>query len=129
LFALIASREDASQDFVSVLAGTMPVEAFFDPRNLERYGAVPRTSSRERLSPETLARVMDVGERVPLLGARDRDPDGTGRDPHRRHRRRQPAPAVLSARPGAPSVIVGASAWVVDPGLEPTPRRSVWLVW
>jgi hypothetical protein len=44
LFALIASREDASQDFVSVLAGTMPVEAFFDPRNLERYDAVGRTS-------------------------------------------------------------------------------------
>jgi hypothetical protein len=44
LFALIASREDASQNFVSVLAGTMPVDAFFDPRNLQRYGAFPRTS-------------------------------------------------------------------------------------
>jgi hypothetical protein len=45
LFAQIASREDATQDFLSVLAGTMPVDAFFDPRNLERYGGVPRTSA------------------------------------------------------------------------------------
>jgi len=37
LFALIASREDASRDFMSVVAGTMPVEAFFDPQNLGRY--------------------------------------------------------------------------------------------
>jgi flavin-dependent dehydrogenase len=44
LFALIASRQDATQDFVSVLAGTMPVEAFFDPRNLERYGAMSDSS-------------------------------------------------------------------------------------
>jgi flavin-dependent dehydrogenase len=44
LFALIASREDATQDFVSVLAGTMPAEAFFDPRNLERYVAVSDSS-------------------------------------------------------------------------------------
>jgi flavin-dependent dehydrogenase len=39
LFALIASREDASQDFMSALAGTMPVEAFFDPQNLGTYMA------------------------------------------------------------------------------------------
>jgi len=45
LFASIATREDATQDFVSVLAGTMPVEAFFDPANLERYAPVPRTSA------------------------------------------------------------------------------------
>ena len=44
LFALIASREDATQDFVSVLAGTMPVEAFFDPGNLERYVAMSGSS-------------------------------------------------------------------------------------
>jgi 2-polyprenyl-6-methoxyphenol hydroxylase-like FAD-dependent oxidoreductase len=37
LFALIASREDASRDFMSVLAGTMPVESFFDAQNLGRY--------------------------------------------------------------------------------------------
>jgi flavin-dependent dehydrogenase len=45
LFALIADREEASRDFVSVLAGTMPVEAFFDPRNIERYGAMSGWSS------------------------------------------------------------------------------------
>jgi flavin-dependent dehydrogenase len=45
LFASIASREDASRDFVSVLAGTMPVEAFFDPRNLDGYDPVPQTSA------------------------------------------------------------------------------------
>jgi flavin-dependent dehydrogenase len=44
LFASIASREDATQDFVSVLAGTMPVEAFFDPGNLERYAPTPPTT-------------------------------------------------------------------------------------
>jgi flavin-dependent dehydrogenase len=44
LFALVASREDATQDFVSVFAGTMPVEAFFDPRNLERYDAMSGSS-------------------------------------------------------------------------------------
>jgi hypothetical protein len=44
LFALIASREDASQDFVSMLAGTMPVEAFFDPLNLDRYVAMSGSS-------------------------------------------------------------------------------------
>ncbi|HWL91744.1 MAG TPA: NAD(P)/FAD-dependent oxidoreductase [Actinomycetota bacterium] len=43
LFAAIASHEDATRDFVSVLAGTMPVEAFFDPANLERYVPEPRT--------------------------------------------------------------------------------------
>jgi flavin-dependent dehydrogenase len=45
LFALIATREDASQDFVSMLAGTLPVDAFFDPKNLAGYGAVPGTSA------------------------------------------------------------------------------------
>jgi flavin-dependent dehydrogenase len=44
LFALIASRADAAEDFVSVLAGTMPVEAFLDPRNLDRYGSMPDAS-------------------------------------------------------------------------------------
>jgi 2-polyprenyl-6-methoxyphenol hydroxylase-like FAD-dependent oxidoreductase len=44
LFASIASNEDASRDFVSVLAGTMPVEAFFDPGNLERYTPAPPTT-------------------------------------------------------------------------------------
>ena len=43
LFAAIASHEDGTRDFVSVLAGTMPVEAFFDPANLERYVPEPRT--------------------------------------------------------------------------------------
>jgi flavin-dependent dehydrogenase len=43
LFGLIASREDASRDFMSVLAGTMPVGAFFDPGNLERYVPEPQT--------------------------------------------------------------------------------------
>jgi flavin-dependent dehydrogenase len=46
LFALIASREDASRDFVSVLAGTMPVESFLDPENLGRY-MDPTTSPAE----------------------------------------------------------------------------------
>jgi len=44
LLALIANREDATQDFLSVLAGTRPVEAFFDPGNLERYHAVPESA-------------------------------------------------------------------------------------
>jgi flavin-dependent dehydrogenase len=46
LFALIASREDATRDFVSVLAGTMPVEAFFDPGNLETYAPAPGTTAQ-----------------------------------------------------------------------------------
>jgi len=46
LLALVASREDATQDFVSMLAGTMPVDEFFDPRNIERYDAVPDPSHR-----------------------------------------------------------------------------------
>lgn len=37
LFAMIAANSLASDDFASVLAGTMPVPAFFDPLNLERY--------------------------------------------------------------------------------------------
>ncbi|WP_246051213.1 NAD(P)/FAD-dependent oxidoreductase [Nocardioides guangzhouensis] len=44
LLAFIASREDATQDFLSVLAGTMPVDAFFNPRHLEKYDAVPESS-------------------------------------------------------------------------------------
>ena len=39
LFAVIASRDDAAEDFLSVLAGTMPVASFFDPANLHRYAA------------------------------------------------------------------------------------------
>jgi flavin-dependent dehydrogenase len=37
LFAAIAADPAASEDFVSVLAGTMPADAFFDPANVERY--------------------------------------------------------------------------------------------
>jgi 2-polyprenyl-6-methoxyphenol hydroxylase-like FAD-dependent oxidoreductase len=37
LFASIGSRGDASRDFASVIAGTMRVEAFFDPANIQRY--------------------------------------------------------------------------------------------
>jgi flavin-dependent dehydrogenase len=36
LFEAVAADPAASEDFVSVLAGTMPVEAFFDPANLGR---------------------------------------------------------------------------------------------
>jgi flavin-dependent dehydrogenase len=39
LFAMIAESPEASADFASVLAGTMPVTEFFDPANLDRYGA------------------------------------------------------------------------------------------
>jgi flavin-dependent dehydrogenase len=45
LFATIANSEDASGDFASVLAGTMPVETFFDPGNLERYAQAPDTAA------------------------------------------------------------------------------------
>jgi flavin-dependent dehydrogenase len=48
LFASIASNKDATGDFVSVLAGTMPVEAFFDPGNLERYVPAPPTPAEAR---------------------------------------------------------------------------------
>lgn len=41
LFAMIASREDASRDFMSVVAGSIRVEQFFDPANLERYVPEP----------------------------------------------------------------------------------------
>ena len=34
LFAAVADNPQASDDFASVLAGTMPVDAFFDPVNL-----------------------------------------------------------------------------------------------
>jgi 2-polyprenyl-6-methoxyphenol hydroxylase-like FAD-dependent oxidoreductase len=36
LFAAVAADPKASEDLLSVLAGTMPVEAFFDPANLGR---------------------------------------------------------------------------------------------
>jgi 2-polyprenyl-6-methoxyphenol hydroxylase-like FAD-dependent oxidoreductase len=36
LFAAVAADSQASEDLLSVLAGTMPVEAFFDPANLGR---------------------------------------------------------------------------------------------
>jgi flavin-dependent dehydrogenase len=41
LFAAIASDPAASDDFASVMAGTMPVEAFFDPANLGRLLGAP----------------------------------------------------------------------------------------
>jgi flavin-dependent dehydrogenase len=41
LFAAIASDAEASDDFASVMAGTMPVEAFFDPANLGRLIGTP----------------------------------------------------------------------------------------
>ena len=41
LFAAIAADAQASDDFASVLAGTMPVEAFFDPANLGRLLGEP----------------------------------------------------------------------------------------
>jgi flavin-dependent dehydrogenase len=37
LFAAVAADGEASEDFVSTLAGTMPVQDFFDPTNVERY--------------------------------------------------------------------------------------------
>jgi flavin-dependent dehydrogenase len=48
LFALIAGREDASCDFVSVLSGAMSVEAFLDPDNLDRYAATSLGSTGGR---------------------------------------------------------------------------------
>jgi flavin-dependent dehydrogenase len=41
LFGMFASSPAASDDFASVLAGTMPVRDFFDERNLARYQALP----------------------------------------------------------------------------------------
>jgi flavin-dependent dehydrogenase len=41
LFSAIASDPEASDDFASVMAGTMPVEAFFDPANLGRLVTEP----------------------------------------------------------------------------------------
>jgi 2-polyprenyl-6-methoxyphenol hydroxylase-like FAD-dependent oxidoreductase len=41
LFAAIASDPDASDDFASVMAGTMPVGGFFDPANLGRLLGAP----------------------------------------------------------------------------------------
>jgi hypothetical protein len=37
LLAAVAGNPQASADFVSVQAGTMPVTEFFDPANLARY--------------------------------------------------------------------------------------------
>jgi 2-polyprenyl-6-methoxyphenol hydroxylase-like FAD-dependent oxidoreductase len=37
LFAMVAGSPVASDEFASVLAGTVPVADFFDPANLERY--------------------------------------------------------------------------------------------
>jgi 2-polyprenyl-6-methoxyphenol hydroxylase-like FAD-dependent oxidoreductase len=39
LFGLIAGDRDASTEFASVLAGSMAVEVFFDPRRMARYAA------------------------------------------------------------------------------------------
>ena len=50
LFGLIASREDATEDFMSVLAGTMPVDVFFNPANLERYVPEPGTDGEYRVA-------------------------------------------------------------------------------
>jgi hypothetical protein len=36
LFAAVAADPMASDDFASVLAGTMPVDAFLDPANVDR---------------------------------------------------------------------------------------------
>jgi 2-polyprenyl-6-methoxyphenol hydroxylase-like FAD-dependent oxidoreductase len=41
LFAAIAADEQASEDFVSMFAGTLPVEAFFDPARIQGYSAAP----------------------------------------------------------------------------------------
>jgi 2-polyprenyl-6-methoxyphenol hydroxylase-like FAD-dependent oxidoreductase len=41
LFEAIASDPSASDDFASVMAGTMPVEAFFDEANLGRLLGAP----------------------------------------------------------------------------------------
>ena len=42
LFAAIAADAQASEDFVSMIAGTMPVPDFFDPAHLERIvGGAP----------------------------------------------------------------------------------------
>jgi hypothetical protein len=41
LFEAIASDPAASDDFASVMAGTMPVEAFFDEANLGRLLGAP----------------------------------------------------------------------------------------
>jgi flavin-dependent dehydrogenase len=47
LFAAIAGDERASDDFARMLAGTLPVPAFFDPDNLARYlAAEPGSASR-----------------------------------------------------------------------------------
>jgi len=39
LFAVLSGNQEATDDFMSVLAGTMPVQDFYDPANLERYMA------------------------------------------------------------------------------------------
>jgi flavin-dependent dehydrogenase len=43
LFAMIAGNQEASDDFMSVLAGTLPVPTFFDPTNLGRYPSMALT--------------------------------------------------------------------------------------
>ena len=44
LFSMIAADRGASEDLVSVLAGTLQVEAFFDPANIGRYQLVAGAS-------------------------------------------------------------------------------------
>ncbi|MDX6284790.1 MAG: hypothetical protein QOG53_275 [Frankiales bacterium] len=39
MIGVVASNPQASEDFVSVQAGTMPVQEFFDPENIGRYFA------------------------------------------------------------------------------------------
>jgi hypothetical protein len=39
MIGVVAGNPHASEDFVSVQAGTMPVQAFFDPDNIGRYFA------------------------------------------------------------------------------------------
>jgi hypothetical protein len=42
---VVAGNPQASEDFVSVQAGTMPVQEFFDPENIGRYFAEAATDS------------------------------------------------------------------------------------
>jgi hypothetical protein len=51
LFGMIASSSAASNDFASVLAGTMTVQAFFDDMNLERYQAPAEAAPRQSSAP------------------------------------------------------------------------------
>jgi 2-polyprenyl-6-methoxyphenol hydroxylase-like FAD-dependent oxidoreductase len=45
LIGVVAGNPQASEDFVSVQAGTMPVQEFFDPENIGRYFAEAATDS------------------------------------------------------------------------------------